>query len=361
MDIFGIKKVLNRLEMGSNSTLFGITALLVLTHITAPKPLEPFVVMIQVLFELMILPVVAIYIALNMQRLSTHDLVYAPLKALQLITCVLLVIDLSGDDLYAQAMADPQSVLALAIATIVAAFVLTWLPRPSGKALQISGTPMASTLFSQMTAHDTRHVAVHEAGHALLYAALGSIPSNIKVSVGAFEDSLGRINTIRSQHQLNTPAYVEWLLLTYLAGREAERSLCGVATLGSANDLSHWFDVASAYLENQCGELYFTSAKTPEEERHNTLTLTRLMTQQTQQLHQFFALNAKVLADLAATLEHKKCLDHDGLVQVLAQVQLPAEFPRPLGDFEVFGREWSADCGLFAVDIHHTSVNPNTN
>lgn len=56
-------------------------------------------------------------------------------------------------------------------------------------------------------------------------------------------------------------------------------------------------------------------------------------------LSNFFDLNREVFEQLAASLLEKRVLSRDCLLPLISRVKLPADFPRPLGEFTKFGEK----------------------
>ena len=95
---------------------------------------------------------------------------------------------------------------------------------------------------------DLAYIAAHEAGHALVYAALGAIPPNLRVEVKSDAcptfQSMGSISFVQSRHRLESRTLVEWRMLVYLAGQQAEVFVLGQSSLGAAQDHARWLECA---------------------------------------------------------------------------------------------------------------------
>ena len=184
----------------------------------------------------------------------------------------------------------------------------------------------------QLSARDIRSIAVHEAGHALFYAALQPLPEYVTVNLYerlGRDDVLGEVTRIIYPHQLEDITFMRWQMLMLLAGQAAELALLTVETIGPGQDLACWTELAQDYLKLCLSEVFFAEPANEFQASLNQRLLTRTLTQQRVQVMDFLELNCVVLADLANEIELRKRLSARELHSHFEKVQLPAGFPTP--------------------------------
>lgn len=319
------------------------------------EPAEPAVkqmlVLVQIfgLFALSIAPVIWGTVP------SAAGLVSRFLKGLAIYTMALWLLGRSGDDFYTWALANPNDaavgIVSFAIVWIIIRFSvwpsdgLESIARSSGAVAGSSGAVAGAVAgISRMpTVRDNQYTAAHEAGHALVYAALGRLPPNLKLAINDRPDhrgALGFVTGIRSQHQLDQQTFAEWYMLVFLAGKMGESELLGESTLGSCNDHARWLNVARQYLANHCKGMFYAEPQNEFEQQRNEAKLEALQAEQMALLSRLFDMNADILKALAAFLLEKRSLTRNELIPFLSQVQLPPEFPMPFGPFDEFSHVW---------------------
>lgn len=132
------------------------------------------------------------------------------LSGLAFYSMALWLIGHSGDALYGWVLANPNDAAigaaAFAIVWMVvhfsggSSFGLESIARSSGGAAMATGV-----ITPKPTARDNRYTAAHEAGHALVYAALGRLPLDVKAAINnqpGHNGVLGFVTGIKSQHRL---------------------------------------------------------------------------------------------------------------------------------------------------------------
>lgn len=182
-----------------------------------------------------------------------------------------------------------------------------------------------------LSALDRRRVATHEAGHFLVFAAVGALPDDFKIVVQdrQRQGSLGFIFTADAPSDILLPAaYHEWKMLLFLAGQAAEQSALGETTSGALDDLTRWQEEARKYLASGLGAIYFLPPADHLEVAHNQATLDALRASQRAMLKEFFNLNAASLDELAKTLEEKGELGRADLLPLVSLVKFPPGFPK---------------------------------
>lgn len=266
------------------------------------------------------------------------------LRGLSLYSTALWLIGEKGDALYKWDMENPNDA-----PIAVAALIIIWMiVRFSGgvslgseSIVKSSGAAaMAAGVISpKPTERDSRYIAAHEAGHALVYAALGGLPADVKLAVNDHSDErgvLGFVTGVGSKHILEEKSFAEWYMLVFLAGKFGEAFMHGESTLGSSNDHLRWLIVARSYLANHYRGIYYTEPENKFEQRQNEVKLDVLQAEQLAILRTLFETNAEVFQELTDTLLEKRAMGREDLSPLLSRVNLPTGFPRPFGEFKTF-------------------------
>lgn len=287
------------------------------------------------LVVVLIVPVAqAVIAAMVWEDFSVSDLVSRWLSAMALYAMALWSIGHVGDDIYGWVLANPHdaAVGVAALAVVWMIFRLSDRPAPR-RGIIATSTGVATAVFVPTpTPRDNRYTAAHEAGHGLVYAALGDLPTEVQLAVNDRADEygvLGFVTGIRSPHQLNEKTFAEWRMLVLLAGKVGESRLMGETTLGSSTDHARWLELAREYLSIQSRGVFYVEPRNEFEQKRNEEKLSALQADQLSLLDRLFDANADVFRELADSLLSKRTLARDELAAFLARVQLPEEFPRP--------------------------------
>ncbi|MDL5034276.1 hypothetical protein QRD43_20410 [Pelomonas sp. APW6] len=252
------------------------------------------------------------------------------------MTCMALV--QFGDAVIAWARAEPLAATAAGVALVLVRFVvhaaqtsrqgdLLLHPRLAGGA-----DGLASLMQRQRpSALDDRSTAVHEAGHAMVHAALEELPSEFEMVMGQDLDtgSLGFVTgLVDGENLLVRRSFAEWRMLMLLAGMAAEKALLGCETLGGVSDYRMWMATASVYLANGVKGVFFSEPRGADQLMMNKVALGQLQRDQEALLAEFFEMNIDVLTELANQLMAHRRLDAGALEPFLARVKFPDAFPR---------------------------------
>jgi hypothetical protein len=317
------------------------------------EPADPAVKQVLILvqtfgfFAVFIVPIFAstiIYTAGGGMRPSVAVLASRLLKGLVFYSMALWLIGAGGDALYKLILANPGGAAIGAVAFVIVWMIVRFsagLPVGSESVVRSLGAAAAtaSVVARKATARDNRYTAAHEAGHALVYAALGGLPVDVKLAVNDFSDGrgvLGFVTGITSQHHLDERSFAEWYMLVFLAGKLGETVMYGESTLSSSNDHLRWLGVARRYLANHYRGIYYDEPQNEFEQKQNEAKLEALQTEQLALLSRLFDLNTEAFNELAASLLEKRTLARHDLIPFLSRVQLPPEFPLPFGPFDQF-------------------------
>ena len=260
------------------------------------------------------------------------------------------LIGVYGDSIYRAVVANPEVSIASATASFLAWFTAVALKRRStwSHGIAFSGSVSARAVGAailskplKITERDSHYIAAHEAAHALIYSALGALPSGFKIVINDDPDGhspLGYVSRVQLDHQLSEKEFAEWDMLVLLAGKVGEEMLHdGKATLGSGNDNAHWLYIASSYLSNLYGGVFYNPPQSKIEADQNEEKLLTLRSHQVELLRLFFQMNTDVFKSLTDTLLTKRTLLGDDVEMFFRQVTFPDGFPFPFGKFEQFG------------------------
>ncbi len=271
---------------------------------------------------------------------SVESLISRFLRGFTFYAMALWLVGNSGDTLYQWTLANPHDAAIGTVSLAIVWLVVRFSAGTSHGQERIARTMGVATagmarrsLTTTPITRDNRYTAAHEAGHALVYAALDHLPADVRITVleqPERDGTLGFISRIKGPHQLVERAFVEWDMLVLLAGKIGEDRAMGETTMGSSNDFTRWVDAAKRYLSNQYRGLYYPEPQNELELKHNVAIMAELQREQTALLKQLFDRNAALFENLADTLLEKRTLSSEELACFLAKVDLPGGFPRPV-------------------------------
>jgi hypothetical protein len=254
-----------------------------------------------------------------------------------------------GDDVNTWVVAHPNDSVAIVVAAVLVSFLIKISfssPRfvgyiPRGESGGAGGTIIAAR--PKLTERDHRYTAAHEAGHALVYAALGRLPPGIQLVI---EESVnidrvfGYISGINCHHALTEKTFAEWKMLVLLAGTMGEMVEFGETTLGSEGDHDKWLSIARRYLANHLDGIYYSEPQNKFEHEHNISKLEAFQRKQKLVLEQLFNRNLGVFKELQTALLEKRTMGRKDLIPYLSRVSIPDDFPLPFGKFKDFKQDW---------------------
>lgn len=236
--------------------------------------------------------------------------------------------------------ANPHTSLATAIGLLIiyGAFrvVDSWIDVPSQQyvvaraAALDAGASMSAYKRWPRTASEIRRTAVHEAGHALLYAALPKLPENFVVKVFGDLSAIDRYRGYVRGEIDSLVAQIEsasrWVMLVKLAGTVAEKVVYGERADGATEDNAQWTRAAQRYLAAGYGEVYFDEPATDHEAECNQRALNRLKIEHYGVIEAFLCANRPLLEELAEQLVAAEELDQQAIASYFARVIYTPEF-----------------------------------
>jgi len=332
-------------------TLTKLAVLVTIMFIASEQSTTPTTPLVQQVYNLvsMLAPItVVIWLTVNALRIAARDGGQLMLgrQFMDLICAatayqvVLALIGTTGDDVYFWIVAQPNEVAVFLATGLFIAVIVKIMGSSAAQAyasMVFAEEPFEKSSMAiqpPLSEQDLRYIAAHEAGHALAYAALGTIPADIRV-VGHPEKgkqrALGHVTGIPTPHRLEKTEFVEWQMLVLLCGKQGEIAMFGQATLGSTNDHSRWLDYARQYLVSQNKRLFYGSPRNEFEHNYDCRQIESLLAQQQELVSDLFAMNPAAFKALYQAVLDKGTLGHDELVPILCQVNLPPKFAQPNG------------------------------
>lgn len=197
------------------------------------------------------------------------------------------------------------------------------IPTPHGRsACDMASSTAIPGMPPSLTYRDRKIIAVHEAGHAMVYAGLRPLPPGIRVVMGSdpHTASLGYVTGVAWQHVLPSSAFSAWRMHCYLAGYAAERALLGENALGTISDMQAWQTEAHCWLAAGCGDFYYASPHNAAEAANNQRTLETLRSRQMAVLKKFFEANRALLTEFADTVRRQGVVEGAQLEALLERV-----------------------------------------
>ncbi|TAL80716.1 MAG: hypothetical protein EPN77_19450 [Candidimonas sp.] len=217
-----------------------------------------------------------------------------------------------------------------AAAMFVALRVPTYAPT-TAKHIRALGTRNGAAERAQRSNEDIRRTALHEAGHALLYAVLPRLPDDMAISVrtaaGPADPDLG----VLMHKPMALPRgekFLRWEMLMVRAGAAAERVIYGHAYEGIRDDSQRWVNLACRYLGAGFGEVFFAPPEEPSHVEHNRAALNALRAEQDLALREFFEQNLAVLYDLSDMLAEAGTLRDHALLEQIVRVTFTHAIPK---------------------------------
>lgn len=184
---------------------------------------------------------------------------------------------------------------------------------------------------NQYLTHATKlKIAVHEAGHAMMYAYFKKVPEQLDILLyehAMNKDGASRGLVIAKVPVKNSKEFREWELLLALAGTRAELIAYGKHSDGSESDIKKWQDMAHSFL-TEFDSKYTNQPTTPANFHTNKRIETALFEKQTTIIDKFLKKNKPVMMKMAkqAMVFHR--LESVHIAKHLTKVSYTTGFPR---------------------------------
>jgi hypothetical protein len=258
------------------------------------------------------------------------------------LTMVCSMLAEAGDAAIAWVKANPLGAIAVGVSLLLVRAVVD-VARPSQQSVALDfaygrlagGGPGVARASQRLkpSANDNKTIAAHEAGHALLHAALAALPTDFVAVMEQNHDtgSLGFVTGVNDgEHMLTRRTFAEWRMLVLLAGMAAEKALLGSETLGGSSDYRMWVAMAHTYLSNGIKGLFYSEPLGTVQVMFNKISLDNLQREQEALLAEFFAINLDVLTEVADTLVAHRRLEVEALTPFMRRIRFPKGFPHPI-------------------------------
>lgn len=186
-----------------------------------------------------------------------------------------------------------------------------------------------------------RQTAVHEAGHALMYALGARIPEDASafIDTDTLSPSVGQVSFPGGRNGDFSYDLLEWKLFTCLAGLVAEKIDSGTHGFGAGGDMRVWQDLAIPYLLLRTDITFFEEPKSDLEMESNKRELVALKKQMLVAVSRFLRANWAVVMRIADRLEEAEYLDFEQLAHLLKGVKRTAGLPTAVWPVELGGIE----------------------
>ena len=277
-----------------------------------------------------------------LKNFKPHQSYLSFVRGLTAYFIAVALIDQFGYDVYYWIIKHPQSAALYAVTFVILREItrfgiIGFRDKSSADVAVLAHGNCKAFKNSVPTSRDYHYTAAHEAGHALIYAAMNPVPKNLIVVVNEHSDvngTLGYVESKKYQHHLDDKIFAELMMLINLAGTMGESVIFNNVTLGSSQDYCTWLNMAQNYLSNQFCGVYYKYPKNDLEQSSNTRLIETLKIKQEKLLSEFFTLNHDLYKELYTKLLDKKRLDGIELFEFLDRAIFPAEFPRPSIEFD---------------------------
>ena len=181
-----------------------LLVVMVFAYSTRKAPGEPFVQQVLLLVEtlgLLVIVAIPVFSAVFFSMGGEYALSSSISRSVASFTGYALALWLIGewgDDAYRYAMTDPSGAMVVIVSVVICWAILRFgAPPATTQVIAFEGATAAGvSIRRKATARDTRYIAAHEAGHALVYAALGGLPADVRLVVNEQADERGALGFV---------------------------------------------------------------------------------------------------------------------------------------------------------------------
>lgn len=234
------------------------------------------------------------------------------------------------NDVIEQVIKEPQA----AISMLIALFVAFWLYRmairkPNGTTPHTEYGLAAVSIRRSKTG--LKLTAVHECGHALVYALQKKYPDIMQIGLSReIRNGEVRLGFMKSSIELDgrfSRDQLYWRMLLTLGGSAAEQAVYGNVYEGALEDIRMWQDTAERYLKNGFGDVLMPDDSNDESLRHNIAAFNTLHAEQRTILSQLMNDNVMLLKEMADQLLTSGTLETEVITDFLNRVIIPKTVP----------------------------------
>ncbi|WP_233177180.1 metalloprotease [Ralstonia sp. ASV6] len=204
-------------------------------------------------------------------------------------------------------------------------------------------TPYNQLLAIRPRRGGDRQVAIHEAGHALMYALGNRIPEDASayIDTDTLSPAIGQVSFPGGRNGDISFELLEWKLVTCLAGMVAEKVDTGSHGFGAGGDMRAWQELAIPYLLLHSDVTFFEEPKSELEMESNKRELVALKKRMLTAVTRYVRANWPVVIRVAASLEEVEYLDYKQLADLLVGVKRTGGLPTA---------QWPVELG--GIDLH---------
>ncbi|WP_321146449.1 hypothetical protein [Providencia alcalifaciens] len=222
----------------------------------------------------------------------------------------------------------------LAISTVVSVYLVIFMCRlciGKSKVQSMSVAYGRPTAPIHRTEASLKLTAVHECGHALVYALQNTHPEIMRM--GLTQESRGnelRLGYMESNVALDgraTRDQLYWRMLLALGGSAAELAVYGKQYEGALEDMRTWQEQAGRYLQNGFGQVLMCDDGHDDSLRHNIAAFNALHAEQVTIVNRFMRDNVTLLTEMATELRHLGALDKQAITSFLGRVSISVDVP----------------------------------
>lgn len=228
------------------------------------------------------------------------------------------------------AMRDPEKGISVVVSVYLAVFLYRLIIKKSKvQTLSIESVRMPAPVHRSEAS--LKLTAIHECGHALVYALQNTHPEFMRVAI--MREARGnelRLGYMESNVMLDgraTRDQLYWRMLLALGGSAAELAVYGKQYEGALEDMRAWREQADRYLQNGFGGVLMRDDGQDESLRHNIAAFNALHAEQVTIINQYMRDNVTLLKDMAAELRSAGNLDTPAIEAYLKRVTIGAEVP----------------------------------
>lgn len=194
-----------------------------------------------------------------------------------------------------------------------------------------NGTPYTFTAKGleekTRTKEEIYQVAVHEAGHALLFGLLNDKLSKFEIKVfrkiNSKTPNYGYVHFSQFKNGYLKKDHLEWIMMMNLAGKEFEKIIFNEDFVGATTDMVQFNYYAHQYLQSGFADVYYLDPVNDAEVKMNYLSLNKLKMKMEDKTRKFLIKNKEYGLELAKRVtEQKDCfLSYNDIKDILNKVK----------------------------------------
>ena len=241
------------------------------------------------------------------------------------------IFEAEGVSIKDYATSNPQIMISLFVGILFSTIIYKTIFKNNGSHSMAHGVSEGPVGFSSSSSipHENKFnlnkekeiefTAIHEAGHAMIHAALKRLPDNFEINILGDSRSLGFVRGY-SENDLRMMKDKRWFMYMTLGGNCAELLYLKDGVFGSKSDLRRWEALAANMLIHSKEVHYFSDPKNNLEINHNANVLKKLRKGQSKNIVRFFKKNHDVMDRLIEELKERKVLKKEDFSKYLSEI-----------------------------------------